>query len=188
MAKLYEDFDAKGISDITYSFKPSWIGKADPNSIITCYIINRITDTVIKFPSYPADVNESFNAEFNPKDIMGRSAPYFSFGGNGSRSVGYTIKVSDDICPDLMGLVRSIKGLVYPKYYGSIVQPPYCYVKFGEMVAMNAILESVDFTWSETVLEGSQHLSVVDINFSFQELRLDSIPTTTGIFNEGSGV
>ena len=188
MASLYEEYDNRGKIDVTYSSKPSWIGKPSPDNIMICYIINRITDQVIKFPSYPTDVNESFSAEYNPKDIMGRSAPYFSFGGNGARSVGYSLKVSDDICPDLMGLVRSIKGLVYPKYYGSVVQPPYCYVKFGEMVAMNAILESVDFTWSETVLDGSQHFSVVDINFSFQELRLDSIPTVSGIFNEGSGV
>lgn len=188
MAGLYEEFDTKGISDVTYSSKPSWIGKADPNNIITCYILNRVTDTVVKFPAYPTDVSESFSAEFNPKEIMGRSAPYFSFGGNGARGVSYQVKVSDDICPDLMGLVNSIKSLIYPKYFGSIVQPPFCYVKFGDMIAMNAIVESVSFSWGETVLDGSQHFSIVDIDFSFQEVRIDSIPTATGIFNEGSGV
>lgn len=174
------------ISSATNTKVPTGSGVPDPNTIITCYILNKLTDTVIKFPAYPTDVNESFSAEFNQKEVMGRSAPYFSFGGNGSRGVSYSVKVSDDICSDLMGLVNSIKGLIYPKYYGSIVQPPFCYVKFGEMISMTAIVESVDFSWGETILENSQHFSVVEINFSFQEMRLESIPTTTGIFNEGS--
>lgn len=156
----------------------------DPNSIIVCYILNMLTNEVIKFPAYPPELSESYSSSYTTTDIAGRSAPYFSYGGNPARSFDYSVTVQEDIVKDLKLLVNKIKGLVYPIYYGSLVQPPYCYVKFGDMISSYAIVESVSFTWGETVLDGSTTFSKVDISFSFQEMRQNSLPTATGTFNE----
>lgn len=156
----------------------------DPNSIITCYIVNKITDEVIKFPAYPTEMSESYSSSYTQTDIVGRSSPYFSFGGNPARSFDFPLTIQEDIVKDMTLLVEKLKALVYPNYVGSIVQPPYCYVKFGDMLSCYAIVESISFSWGETILDGSQHFSKCDVSFSFQEMRQSMLPTAYGPFNE----
>lgn len=155
------------------------------SDIMVCYIINKLTGDTIVFNAYPADLNESYSAEFNPSAVMGRSSPYWSYSGNSARSISYQVVLLEDICPNMMSVVDQLRGLVYPNYAGSLVQPPYCYIKFGDMVSCSAIVDSVDFTWGETVLADNQHFSKVEVSLSYQELRLGSLPTSSGVFNEG---
>lgn len=160
------------------------LGTSNPNpsSILECYVINKLTEETIIFHAYPQDLSEGYSASYEPQAIMGRSAPYFTYSGNEARSISYTLTLQEDICPNLIYVVERLKGLIYPKYSGSIVQAPYCYLKFGDMVQCYAILESLDFSWGETVLSDSKHFSKVDVSFSYQELRLSSLPTADNVF------
>ena len=78
-----------------------------------------------------------------------------------------------------------LKQLVYPKYNGSIVISPYCFLKFGDMLNCYAVMESIDFSWGDTIIEDSNHFSKCEVNFSFQELRRDSLPTVDNVFKGG---
>lgn len=156
----------------------------NPQNIMTCYIHNMTTGTTITFPAYPEDLSEGYATTFNSTDVMGRSAPYLAYANNAARTVSYSVVLHDDICDNMMSVVEQIKSLVYPIYHGSIVQPPYCRVKFGQMVSMYAVVDSVDFSWSDTVIEDNQHFSKVEVSFSFTELRIQSLPTARGTFNE----
>lgn len=159
----------------------------DPNSILVFYIINMVTGEIIKFPAYPSDLSESYSADFQSNSPMGRSAPYIYYGGNDARSFSFSVWVEANMCDDYAGTIKKLRALIYPEYRGSIVAPPYCHVRFGDMLNTKAIIESIDFSWAEDapVLEGSNYISRCEISFTFNELRLKSIPHATGIFNEG---
>ena len=151
----------------------------DPSSLITCYILNKLTDKKIVFKTIPEEVSESYGATWDATDVRGRSAPYYGFAGNESRTVSYSITLHADYCDNLKQTVKDLKGLVYPKYSGSIVIPPYCYVKFGAMVAMTAIVNSVSVTWSGTLIEGADYYSTAEVSIEFTELRTGKIPSAT---------
>lgn len=154
-----------------------------PGKLITCYIRNAITEKTISFNVIPEEISESVDATWDTMDIRGRSAPYFGFSGNGARTVSYSITLHDDLCPDLEKTVKDLKGLVYPKYLGSVVTPPYCYVKFGNMVNMYAIVNSVNVSWSGVIIgdnnKTNAHYSTAEVSIEFSELRKNGIPTAT---------
>lgn len=182
--------DAKSLGNVNPSTITTTSGgeigtqSENPSSILSCYIINKITEETIIFNAYPTELNESFSAGFDSQSIMGRSSPYFTYSGNEARSISYSLTLQEDICPNMRAVVDRLKALVYPKYAGSLVQPPYCYLKFGDMVSCYAIVDGVDFSWGETVLSGSTHFSQVEVSFSYQEMRLSSLPMADGTFSE----
>lgn len=176
------------------SYSPGYSGGTNnpsPNNLITCYIRNMITDEVIKFPTIPTDLSESYQTNYSSTDINGRSAPYQTYGGNGSRSLNYNVHLYEDLCSGEYGslgdIVRKLKSLVYPRYNGSIVIPPYCFLKFGDMVTCYAIMESINFAWGEVILEGKGNFASCEVDFSFQELRIDKIPTADTVFPDREG-
>jgi hypothetical protein len=147
-------------------------------ALISHYIINLITDEKVIFKTLPEDVSETYAASWETTDIRGRSAPYIGYAGNEARSVSYSITLQDDICDNMMKVVKFLKGLVYPKYSGSIVIPPYCLVHFGGMVSnMTAVVNNVSLSWGGPILSDANHYSKVDISLDFTELRRSSIPT-----------
>lgn len=154
-----------------------------PSSLINCYILNKITDKKITFDVIPEEISESLGASWDSTDVRGRSAPYFGYAGNEARTVSFSITLHDDLCNDLKGTVKELKGLVYPKYSGSIVIPPYCYVVFGSMVKMTAIVNSVSVSWSGTILGDSKtnndYYSTAEVSIEFTELKTGKIPTAT---------
>jgi len=96
-------------------------------------------------------------------------------------------------------VVLECKKLVYPKYTGSLVTPPYCYVRFGAMINITAIVNSVSIEWggaAGTILgdtldseslggNSSPTYSDVQISFSFTEIRARSLMQADNVFDEG---
>ena len=169
----------------------SYVGewqKSKPSDYITCYIYNLITDERIQFRTIPDGVNENYSAEWTSQDIMGRSAPYLAYMGNPARTADYSVLLDRNIMgdPSFQNTINQCKKLVYPKYTGGgIVVPPYCYVRFGGMVKMFAVVESVGVSWSGPVIADSESeyattqskdpnknlLSQCELSFSFTEIR-----------------
>lgn len=131
----------------------SWV-KGKPDDYITCYIYNLITNELIQFKTLPDGVNENYASEWSTQEIMGRSAPYLAYTGNPARSVDYTVTLDRNIMgdPDFNNTILKCKRLVFPNYSGNIVIAPYCYIRFGGMVKMFAIVESVGVSWSGGVI------------------------------------
>lgn len=149
--------------------------------LVTNYIRNNITDEIIKFQTLPEDISESYAASFDSTEIRGRSAPYFGYAGSEARSVTYSITLSEDILgDDYMNIIKKLKALVYPKYSGSLVIPPYCTIKLGDMINyMYAIVNSVSVSWSGTIIEDKQHYSKADVSLDLTQIIKSSIPTAT---------
>lgn len=122
--------------------------------LIHCYVINLLTDTKITFKVPPEELTESVSASFEPQEIRGRSAPFFSYNSNGARTVSFTVTLHEEYCAGgIWKTVNQLKALVYPTYSGSIVRPPKCYVRFGSMVGMRAIIENVSVSWEKPYIQ-----------------------------------
>lgn len=172
---------------------PSDVGSwaPSPSNYMTCYIYNLLTNEKIVFQTLPDDVSESYSGEWQSTDVMGRSAPYQAFTGNPARTVDYSVTLNRDILgTDFEKTVDKCKRLVYPRYANdSIVVPPYCYVRFGGMITMYAIVESVSVSWNGTIIAdedtdpNSNYFSQAEISFSFVELRVSGqgLPIATNL-------
>ena len=147
-----------------------------PSSLITCYIINKITNEKVVFTIPPEELSESYSTSWESTDIRGRSAPYIGYSSNDAKHVQYSITLHDDFCNDLKGTVKKLKALTYPKYKGSIVIPPLCKVKFGGMVDMVAVVNSVDVSWSGPILSGSDHFAQAEVSLDFTRVVTGKIP------------
>lgn len=172
--------------------KPSGRGVNNPIPNITFYIKNMLNEKIIYLPVYPEELSESFSTNYSQTELNGRSAPYQTYGGNEARTMSLPVTLHQDLCDETTGdlhmIVRYLKQLVYPKYNGSIVIPPYCFLKFGNMLNCYAIMDSIDFNWSETIIEESKYFSKCEVNFSFQELRKNSLPTVDNVFKNGRDI
>ena len=143
----------------------------------------------LQFRTIPDGVNENYSAEWTSQDIMGRSAPYLAYMGNPARTVDYTVTLDRNIMgdPDFQNVINDCKKLVYPKYTGGgIVVPPYCYIRFGGMVKMFAVVDSVGVSWSGPVIATAKDnpyatteskdpnknlFAQCELSFSFTEIR-----------------
>lgn len=166
--------------------KPANRGTTNVVPNISFYIKNMLNERIIYLPVYPEELSESFSTNYSQTDLNGRSAPYQTYGGNEARTISLSATLHQDLCDettgDLQTIVMYLKQLVYPKYNGSIVIPPYCFLKFGNMLNCYAIMDSIDFNWGETIIANSKYFSKCEVNFSFQELRKNSLPTVDNVF------
>jgi hypothetical protein len=162
---------------IKHEKKMKYISDNNPSEYITCYIRNMITDETITFETLPDSVSESFSASWSPHEVLGRSAPYYNYSGNDARSVSYSIKLYKDALADkFLTTVRQLESLVYPSYNGIVAKPPFCYVRFGGMVKMFAIVNSVSVSWGDTIIAddytdaNENTFSTADVSIDFVEL------------------
>lgn len=189
------------------SYVGEWT-KNNPRNYMICYIRDLINDRTITFKTLPESVSETYSSEWSSESVTGRSAPYMAYNGNPSRTVDYSVTLNRDILgdPDFQNTINKCKMLVYPNYAGGgIVTPPYCYVRFGGMIKMFAVVESVSVSWEGPIISGPAVLdydrntkrsttqtslassnanynlmSQAEISFSFTEIRTRGQALPTG--------
>ena len=136
---------------------------------IPCYIINLVTGSRIEVDILPDEISESKDSQFDSVDLRGRSAPLQGYNCSGARSVSYSLTLHDDYCKGgLLSTVRKLKALEYPEYANSSLTPPKCYVRFGSMISMSAIVTSVSITWKKPYRNG--FYINADVNLEFSEV------------------
>ena len=173
---------------------------SNPDDYITCYIYNLVTDKKIQFKTLPEGINESYSAEWQSNDVLGRSAPYIAYGGNPARTVDYSVVLDRNIIgdPDFQNTINACISLVYPDYADNgIVIPPYCYVRFGGVIRMYAVVDNVGVSWSGPIISDNESdyatvesanpnknlFAQAELSFSFTEIRTygQSIPTGSNL-------
>lgn len=169
----------------------------NPANYMTCYIYNMITDEKIIFKTLPENVSESYSSDWQNTDVMGRTAPYIAYNMSSARTVNYTVMLERDILGDqFQSTIDQCIRLIYPKFMsGGVVAPPYCYVRFGGMVNMFAVVNDVSVDWSGSIIghtyasttenkynmdANSNVFSQADVSFGFTELRTGGQGLPTG--------
>lgn len=157
--------------------------------LIQCYIINLLSDSVIRFRLIPDDFSESLSANYEQQEIRGRSAPFISYNATGARTVSLSVTLYDEFCDEgILPTVNKLKALVYPSYEGSIVLAPKCFVRFGHMIGMRAVVDSVGVNWEKPILfslDGKQVFNKAEVSLEFTEIINTEIPTVTSIERNG---
>ena len=66
-------------------------------SLIDNFIYLYHTDTLIILPTFPESITDSMNTSYSPTDIIGRSAPIYSYNGSGPRSIDFRLMLHRDM-------------------------------------------------------------------------------------------
>lgn len=140
---------------------------------INCYIKNLVTGTTIEFELIPETVSDNNSASFDAQDIRGRSNPIQGYNTSGPRTVSFSIQLHDDYCKDgILTTVNKLRALTYPAYGGGVT-PPSCYVRFGKMIRMKAVVTSVSVQWNKPYRNGV--FTQAEVSLDFTEIRNKSL-------------
>lgn len=138
-------------------------------------IVNMNTGATIELVNLPDELTDSQPANFSEVALQGRSAPLLAYENSGPRTINFTVQLHDDYQPGgILSTVHKLKALAYPKY-GSRVQAPKCYVRFGNMVKATAVCTDVSVTWKKPIRDGIYICADVSLSFkTIQDLPLGS--------------
>lgn len=132
---------------------------------ISCYIKNLITGTTIEFDLIPEEFSETNVATYDQHNIRGRSSPIQGYSNSGPRNISYMVQIHDDCCTNgIVDTVNKLRALSYPEYGGSIV-PPKCYIRFGDMLSIKAVVINVNVTWRKPYRNGTFINADVSLDF-----------------------
>lgn len=171
----------------------------DLSKLINCFIINQVNHDSITFPTVPEELQIQYSPQFNDQEIAGRSAPFITYNNTSAREISLDLTLHRELCK-LDEIVNKLKALAYPKYQGSIVRPPWCYVHFGYMLNIYAVCTDISINYNGTLIDvdGSKDIynsnidnismgfSMCEVNIGLKELRLQSIPTMENPLDEGN--
>ena len=117
----------------------------------TAKIKNHLTGTIIPFTVMPKNINETINANFAQQSIVGASIPRIVYSNTGAKILTIDLEnLTEDYVPegfsDLLQYIRAFQALVYPTYYGDIVNSPNLTLYLGDR-QMACVCTNVSVSW-----------------------------------------
>lgn len=138
-------------------------------------------------PQWPDNISDSISASFSSTNILGRSAPIYTYSNSGPRTVSFNFKLHRDmmtninITPNSFGLennsqiveelVRTIQTVALPKYtqVTKVINPPIVAVRIGDEIYVKGVVKGgVSINYSGPIIDNKY--SVCDISFSVEEM------------------
>lgn len=169
-------------SSTTYTKNPHYMAY-DRDKSATFYITNLISGTTMEMDMKPNGFSEGNSSNYNAEEIRGRSTPIYGYSSSGPRSASFELHVYDDYCYyGLSSTVKFLKALAFPSYNGGVVTPPKAYIRYGSMISMRCIVETVEVAWSGPTRNGI-HVEAT-ISLSVKEITQD--PYSVGDIEKGS--
>ena len=138
----------------------------------------------LPLPTLPSALSESLSLNINEQQIVARSAPIVSYISTGSRSVSFTIALSDQYMPvnastgrqyTLHEYIDALKSLEYPNYKGNDIIVPQVILKLAN-IKLKGICTSVGVSWggpvSSAIYSGSSSgtFTRADVSLQFREV------------------
>lgn len=139
-------------------------------------------------PSSPDVITDNMGSTFTPTNALGRTAPVFTFGYAGPRTVQVSLKLHRDFMDDINitrsnsvlgegedyvdNLIRAIQAISLPKYNLSnkAVEPPLVAVRFGEQVFIKGVVTSgIGVSYEKPILYTNKY-AVVSVGFTVSEV------------------
>lgn len=157
-------------------------------------------------PTSPDNIQDSMESTFSATDVLGRSAPVFTYSHSGGRTVQVTLNLHRDIMDDVNegrsnatlktgedyvdALIRAIQAIALPKYNLSnkAVEPPLVAVRFCDQIFIKGIVNgAVGVTYSKPIIlthDGKQS-KYAQVAISFAVSEVDPYDATT-VYENGS--
>ena len=135
-----------------------------------CFIKNLITGTTIELRSgMPEGLSDSASANYEQANIRGRSNQIQGYSDTEARTVSFDYTFHEELEPDgLLTTIARIKALEYPGY-SSVVEPPKCYLRLGNVVRGTFICTSADVSYREDAGVRNDYYLGADVSFNFTE-------------------
>lgn len=140
-------------------------------------------------------------SSFSPQSALGRSAPVYTYGYSGPRSVQINLHLHRDIMDDINekysnakqktgedyvdNLIRAIQSISVPKYNlnNKAVEPPLVAVRIENQLFIKGVVNgSVGVSYSKPILSNGKY-AVVDVSFTISEV--DPYDAST-VYSNGS--
>lgn len=135
-----------------------------------CFIKNLITGTTIQLRSgLPEGMSDNANASFDPANIRGRSNQIQGYSDTEARTVSFDYTFHEELEPEgLLTVISRIKALEYPGY-ASVVEPPKCYLRLGNVVRGTFICTDASVSYKDDAGSRDDYYLGADVSFSFTE-------------------
>lgn len=156
-------------------------------NLIENYIYFYHLDRFCVLPQWPEAISDTVSVNFNTTEILGRSAPIYTYSGSGPRSVDFTFSLhrellSDvNIAPNSFGLednskiveelVKTIQSAALPKYekLSKTVNPPIVAIRIGDEIYIKGVISgAVKVSYALPIVDNKY--SRCDISFSVNEI------------------
>lgn len=169
-----------------------------------CYIYISHLDLVedLKYwrlPCYPDSVSDSMGSNFTQSNTLGRSAPIFTFGYSGPRTVNITLRFHRDMFEEegfsnvipkegedkAESFIHALQAIAVPRYNLSnkAIEPPLISLRLGsEIFIKGVVTSSINVTFSKPILVNEKYANI-EISFSVSEV--DPYDAST-VFENGS--
>lgn len=160
-----------------------------------CYIYISHLDADAQFwklPSYPDDISDTMRSSFQESSALGRSAPVYTYGSSGPRSISFSFLFHRDMFADINGdedaaedFIHAIQAIALPQYNASnkAVEPPLVGVRLGQEIFIKGVVNSdVTVKYSKPILVNEKY---AEIEVSFSVFEVDPYDAST-VFQNGS--
>jgi hypothetical protein len=176
-----------------------------PNFLQDNYIYISHLDEDLQFwrlPASPDSIQDSMSSTFSSENVLGRSAPVYTYSNSGPRSVQISLKLHRDIMDDINegysnselqgtgedyvdNLIRALQAIALPKYNlnNKHVEPPLVAVRIENQLFIKGIVNGgVTVTYQKPILYNGKY-AIVNVSFTIDEV--DPYDATT-VYKNGS--
>lgn len=138
-------------------------------------------------PSYPDQIADNMNSNFQQTNALGRSAPVFTYSNSGPRSVQFHITLHRDLMDDanigvsnvgreygedyVDTLIRALQSIAVPKYNitQKMIEPPWVALRLSNELFVRGIVSGqIGVEYQKPVLENGKY-ALVNITFMIYE-------------------
>ena len=167
-----------------------------------CYLYISHLDEGFKYwqlPCYPDTVGDNMASSFTATSTLGRSAPVYTFGYSGPRTVDITLKFHRDMFEEegfsnvvpregedkAESFIHALQAIAVPKYNLSnkAIEPPLVGIRLGSEVFIKGVVTSgVNVTFEKPILVNEKYANLT-VSFSISEV--DPYDAST-VFQNGS--
>lgn len=162
-----------------------------PNFLQDNYIYISHLDEDLQFwrlPTSPETIQDSMNSSFQAENVLGRSAPVYTFSNSGPRTVQFSMKLHRDIMDDINegysnskqkvgedyveNLIHALQAIAVPKYNlnNKAVEPPLVAVRIENQLFIKGVVASgVTVTYQKPILSNGKY-AIVSISFTVSEV------------------
>ena len=154
-----------------------------------------------KLPTWPDTVTDTMQSNFASTNVLGRTAPVYTFSNSGPRTVQIAIPLHRDIMDDVNigisnvylgegedyvdNLIRALQSIAVPKYnlQNKAVEPPMVAIRLSNEIFIKGIVnQAIGVTYSKPILSNGKYAKV-ELSITVSEV--DPYDATTVFENGG---
>jgi hypothetical protein len=141
-------------------------------NLIANYIYLYHTEEFLIIPTYPEQITDSMQSTFGSTNALSRSAPVFSYGNSGPRTVRISLSLHRDMLDDVNlnvsnlkienlnddyvdTLIKKLQSIALPRYLSGskTVTPPMVAVRFGDEIFIKGVVNGgVSVTYNKPII------------------------------------